>query len=89
MCANSIYEAYNLPYHSGVTSGSYFSLFITVNVVTTFIAIFDGIIILIALATDWLDVSGFYLSCWDSTVQALFRLSQCKELYISAFFLSM
>lgn len=45
-----------------VTGGSQFALFITVNVVITFIAIFDGIIILIALATDWFDVSGFYLS---------------------------
>lgn len=44
------------------TGGSQFALFITVNVVITFIAIFDGIIILIALATDWFDVSGFYLS---------------------------
>lgn len=78
--------AYNLPYHSGVTGGSYFSLFITVNVVTTFIAIFDGIIILIAqiglMSVVFISVVG--------TVQCgkLFRLSQCKELYISAFFLS-
>lgn len=42
----------------GGTDGSQFALFITVNVIT-FIAIFDGIIILIALATDWFDVSGF------------------------------
>lgn len=42
----------------GVTRGSQFALFITVNVIT-FLAIFDGVIILIALATDWFDVSGF------------------------------
>lgn len=46
----------------GVTGGSQFALFIMVNVVLTFLAIFYGIIILIALATDWFDVSGFYLS---------------------------
>lgn len=41
-----------------LTGGSQFSLFITVNVVFTFIALFGGII-LFALATDWFDVSGF------------------------------
>lgn len=46
----------------GVTGGSRFELFITLNVVITFIAIFADGIILIALATDWFDVSGFYLS---------------------------
>lgn len=46
----------------GVTGGSQFELFITLNVVITFIAIFADGIILIALATDWFDVSGFYLS---------------------------
>ena len=72
----------------GVTGGSQFALFITVNVVITFIAIFDGIIILIALATDWFDVSGFYLSFLGPCGE-LFRLfPKCKELYISAFFLS-
>lgn len=59
----------------GVTGGSQFALFITVNVVNTFIAIFDGIIILIALATDWFDVSGFYLSFLGQCGE-LFRLSQ-------------
>lgn len=70
-----------------LTGGSQFALFITVNVVITFIAIFDGIIILIALATDWFDVSGFYLSFWDS-VENFLDFPNCKELYISAFFLS-
>lgn len=42
----------------GGTDGSQFALFITVNVNTS-IAIFDCIIILIALSTDWFDVSGF------------------------------
>lgn len=60
----------------GVTGGSQFALFITVNVVITFIAIFDGIIILIALATDWFDVSGFYLSFFGGQCGELFRLSQ-------------
>lgn len=46
----------------GVTGGSQFALFIIINVVITFLAIFDGIIILIALAPDWFDVSGFYHS---------------------------
>lgn len=69
----------------GVTGGSQFALFITVNVVITFIAIFDGIIILIALATDWFDVSGFYLSFWDG-VENFLDFPKCKELYISAFF---
>lgn len=41
-----------------LTGGSQFSLFITVNVVFTFIALFGGII-LFALATNWFDVSGF------------------------------
>lgn len=58
-----------------LTGGTQVALFITVNVVVTFIAIFDGIIILIALATDWFDVSGFYLSFWGQCGQ-LFRLSQ-------------
>lgn len=70
-----------------LTGGSQFALFITVNVVITFLAIFDGIIILFALATDWFDVSGFYLSFWDS-VENFLDLPKCKELCISAFFLS-
>lgn len=64
--ASCKHVAYNLPYHRGVTGGSRFALFITVNIVITYIAIFDGIIILIALATDWFDVSGFYLSYRDN-----------------------
>lgn len=40
-----------------LTGGSQFSLFITVIVVFTFIALFGGII-LFSLATDWFDVSG-------------------------------
>lgn len=48
---------------------------------------FDGIIILIALSADWFDVSGFNLSFWDSAGNFLDFL-KCKELYISAFFLS-
>lgn len=87
--ANSKYCRWHTIFHIplGVTGGSQFALFITVNVVITFIAIFDGIIILIALATDWFDVSGFYLSFWDS-VENFLDFPKCKELYISAFFLS-
>lgn len=59
-----------------LTGGSPFALFITVNVVITFIAIFDGIIILIALATDWFDVSGFYLSFFGTVWRNFLRLSQ-------------
>lgn len=69
----------------GVTGGSQFALFITVNVVITFIAIFDGIIILIALATDWFDVSGFYLSFWDS-VENFLDFPKCKEFIYFSFF---
>lgn len=56
---NSIqFVAYNLTISVSMpTGGSQFSLFITVIVVFTFIALFGGII-LFALATDWFDVSG-------------------------------
>lgn len=53
---NSIqFVAYNLTISvCMLTGGSQFSLFITVIVVFTFIALFGGII-LFALATDWFD----------------------------------
>lgn len=62
--ANSKYWPWHTIFHItlGGTGGSQFALFITVNIRITFIAIFDGIIILIALETDWFDVSGFYRS---------------------------
>lgn len=60
-----------------LTGGSPFALFITINVVITSIAIFDGIIILIALATDWFDVSGFYLSFFV----CFFFWGQCGETF--------
>lgn len=61
MYANSKHCTWYTIFHItlGVTGGSQFALFIIVNVDITFIAIFDGIIILIALLTDWFDVSGF------------------------------
>lgn len=71
------------------TGGSQFALFITVNVVLTFLAVFDGIIIIfIALATDWFDVSGFYLIYLRDSVENFLDFPKCKELNISAFFLS-
>lgn len=68
----------------GVTGGSLFALFITVSVIT-FIAVFDGFIILIA--TDWFDVSGFYLSCWD-TVGNLLDFPTVRSCIFQLFFLS-
>lgn len=86
--ANSKYCTWHTIFHItlGVTGGSQFALFIIV-IVITFIAMFDGIIILIALAIDWFDVSDFYLGFWDSVGKFL-DFPKYKELYVSAFFLS-
>lgn len=87
MYANSSHNTAKTIIHItlGVTGGSQFALFITVNVVITFIAIFDGLIILNALATDWFDVSGFYLSFWDS-VENFLDLPKCKDFISFSFF---
>ena len=73
-----------------LTGGSPFALFITINVVITSIAIFDGIIILIALATDWFDVSGFYLSFFfffvGDSVAKLFKTFPNVRSYIFQLF---
>lgn len=67
-----------------LTGGSQVSLFITVNIVFTFIALFGGII-LFAVATDWFDVSVLYLfmgQCGDFFND----FSNCNKLYFSFFF---
>lgn len=45
----------------GVTAGSHFALFSTVNVfLFTSNVIFDGIVILLSLAMDWFDVGVLF-----------------------------
>lgn len=73
MYADSKYCTRHTIFHItlGVTGGSQFALFIIVNIVLTFIAVFESIIIRIALAADWFDVSDFHLSFWDSVGRLL------------------
>lgn len=89
MYACSKYYTWHTIFHItlGVTGGSQFALFIIVNIVITFIAIFDGIIIRIALSADWFDVSDFHLSFWDSVGRFL-HFQDVRSYIFLLFFLS-
>lgn len=89
MYACSKYYTWHTIFHItlGVTGGSQFALFIIVNIVITFIAIFDGIIIRIALSADWFDVSDFHLSFWDSVGRFL-HFQNVRSYIFLLFFLS-
>lgn len=81
------YVAHNLPYHLGCKR------WLTILPIMLFLILWllylTVFTILIAFATDWFDVSGFFFfydGCWDTVGKLFLRLSQCTELYISAFF---